>query len=536
MLDKQRDWRKVIPFLCAVTYLYLTLFVPLFTPIDTSWGDDSQFLNEATRILKGQVIYRDFFEFNFAGTQYFYALLIGLFGARTWIPNACLLGLGLGFFWTSIVIAKQLMTGALKYLPGLLFLSVAFRSYLDATHHWYSVLLIMIATAVMATKRSAAALAVVGGLCGLALCFSQNHGALAVIGFAIFILWEGRADRLSGKRIAQRELCLWTPFAAVFAIYVIYFASTAGFENLFFCTVTFVFKYYGRSPYNGWASFAAIDVARQVLLRDFSGITHSLFIALLIPGVYFASIIYYLYLRRSRQAFSGQLRLLVLLNVVGLSLFISVINSASVPRLGVVSLPGFVLLVWLGHRSGRAQAFQTAFWAMVSVLVLRDIALAQTSWLVRFDTPSGPIALIYPAEASWYRWLGKHTRPGDYVFDTHSTGIYFRFRLRNPTALPYIWNCDITRPEQVRQVVEDLERHKVGLVVWDSSLDAESCSPSADHLSELREYLSKNYIRGSDFRMLDFWTVTMLERIKTGREERSASFFNVTYGQFQRRM
>ena len=101
--------------LSTLIYLYLILFTISGTPLDTSFGDDNLFLNEATRILQGQIIYRDFFEFNFAGTQLFYALLIRLLGYRIWIPNACLIGLGAALFWTSILISRQSMTGSLFF-------------------------------------------------------------------------------------------------------------------------------------------------------------------------------------------------------------------------------------------------------------------------------------------------------------------------------------------------------------------------------------------------------------------------------------
>src|SRR5215469_3536983 len=143
--------RKAIPILaislCVFVYLYLILFVPPRTPFDLSFGDNGLALREAVRILQGQVIYRDFFDVHFPGTQYFYALLIRLFGAQAWIPNASLLCLGLGFLWASIVISRPLLRGAAVFLPGLLFLVLSFHNYLDPTHHWYSALLIMTAVA-----------------------------------------------------------------------------------------------------------------------------------------------------------------------------------------------------------------------------------------------------------------------------------------------------------------------------------------------------------------------------------------------------
>jgi hypothetical protein len=116
----------LLALLVAFIYLCLILFVPPRTPIHTGFDDDKLFVYSATRILRGQMFYRDFFELYFPGTDLFYAALIWLFGPRAWIPNACLLGLGIGFVWTSIVLSRKLVAGASVFLPGLLFQWISF--------------------------------------------------------------------------------------------------------------------------------------------------------------------------------------------------------------------------------------------------------------------------------------------------------------------------------------------------------------------------------------------------------------------------
>ena len=499
--------------LSTLIYLYLILFTISGTPLDTSFGDDNLFLNEATRILQGQIIYRDFFEFNFAGTQLFYALLIRLLGYRIWIPNACLIGLGAALFWTSILISRQLMTGSLVFLPGLLFLCLSFRNYLDASHHWYSALSIMVATAVLVTRRSDARLALAGALCGLALCFSPTHGILAAAGIAIFVLWEHRADGIDGARIARRELYFLLPVVSILVAYVIYFTITAGLHNLLFCTVIFPFKYWSKSECNGWSLYVVIEVVHRVLLHQFRGIWRIIFIALLLPGIYIASIARYLF--QTSPPPEKELKTVILLTIVGGCLFASVVNSANVARLSTVSLPGLILLIWLIKSTKWAiKELRAFFWITVCLLMIRDTWIAQTRGLFRFVAPSGQIALSSHNDERWYHWLVQNTRPSDYVFDTDGTGIYFRFDLRNPTELPYVTACDITRPEQVEDVVEDLTKLKVRLIVFDGSLDNAKCPPAADHLLRLREYLRSHYDKVAMFRDTHFGTISIFERFE----------------------
>jgi len=60
------------------------------------------YLLNARRMLEGQVLYRDFFDYLAPGTDAIYFALFKLFGPRTWIPNAMFLLLGMGFLGLSV--------------------------------------------------------------------------------------------------------------------------------------------------------------------------------------------------------------------------------------------------------------------------------------------------------------------------------------------------------------------------------------------------------------------------------------------------
>lgn len=96
-------------------FLYLQLFILPATPIQHA-GDQAVFLVGATRMLEGQVIYRDFFRFVLPGTECIYFLLFKLFGVRAWIPEGVLIFLGLGLVWVSVVISRRLVSGASVFL------------------------------------------------------------------------------------------------------------------------------------------------------------------------------------------------------------------------------------------------------------------------------------------------------------------------------------------------------------------------------------------------------------------------------------
>src|SRR5580700_8022178 len=92
----------------SCVFIYLQVFVPPFTPRLAS-GDQAIYLHHATRMLDGELIYRDYDHFTTPGTDVVYAALFKLFGVRAWIPQAMLILIGLVSVWLSIRIARALL-------------------------------------------------------------------------------------------------------------------------------------------------------------------------------------------------------------------------------------------------------------------------------------------------------------------------------------------------------------------------------------------------------------------------------------------
>jgi hypothetical protein len=136
-------------------------------------------------MLQRQVIYRDFFEFAPPGTESVYTTLFHWFGVRAWIPQAMLVLLGVGLTWLSVQISKSLLKGSAVFLPGFLFVTLVFRNALDGSHHWYAVLAVVGALAIVIKNRNPMRLTLAGALCGLAMWFSQTHGLAGVLGFGL---------------------------------------------------------------------------------------------------------------------------------------------------------------------------------------------------------------------------------------------------------------------------------------------------------------------------------------------------------------
>jgi hypothetical protein len=280
------------------------------------------------------------------------------------------------------------------------------------------------------------------------------------------------------------------PAAAVVGVCVIYFSSTVGIGRFFDCTVVFPFKYWGSSNWNSWSGYVLIGVLQQISQYHFR-IWRPLFLAALVPPIYLVSVASYW--KRNASCGENEKKTVVLLIVLGTCLFLSVANSASLERLSAVSLPAFILLVWCDPVKGLSRHLQAILWIIVASVMIRDVWVVQRRPLAIFNSPAGLIALTSRQKLEYYEWLAHNTHPSDYVFDADANGAYFRFDLRNPSELPYITSCDITRPEQVTTLVRDLEEHQVRIVIWDGSVNNTGRPAETDHLSPLREYFRAKY-------------------------------------------
>jgi hypothetical protein len=73
--------------------------------------------------------------------------------------------------------------------------------------------------------------------------------------------------------------------------------------------------------------------------------------------------------------------------------------------------------------------------------------------------------------------------------------MYFMLNVRNPAEVPFLTTSDYTRPEQVLNVLNGLQAHRVRFVMWWPELDLpdDAAHPEGDHLGPLRAYLSRHY-------------------------------------------
>ena len=473
-------------------FLYLSLFRLPAIPIPYLQGDSATYLFNASRMLHGQVIYRDFFEFTPPATEVFYFILFKIFGNRAWVPNATLILLGLSTAYLMIVIARKVISGKAAYLPAALFLVVPFRSHLDATHHWFSTLFAMAALAVVIQRITAMRLVVAGALCGVAMCFTQSTGLPAMLALGLFFLWAAATREMSWINFRRVQLYLWSSFAIVVVVFNAHFAFKAGPRTFLFQTVVFGLHYWRAEPWNRFSVYMTDMPVLQAWYRlPAFAIWASIY--LLIP------LIYILFFVRYRDEKTEQTEVpwdrLLLIALMGLMLFLGVAAAPSWMRLCCVAPPGVILFVWFMNSPGRFLRIRTtALWAMVIILAVGECGERWVGWQEVVKLPIGRVVMYNRVEYQMAEFLLKDTKPGDYFFGNNV--LNYLLDLRDPSPIPYVTSSDYTRPEQIQQTIQGLEKYHVKYIYWSSSFDMPpAAGGGTNHVAPLRAYLLSHYQR-----------------------------------------
>jgi hypothetical protein len=488
--------------LASFVFLYLHLFVSLYTPIWTG-GDETIFLADASRMLEGQVLYRDFAQMTFPATDFLYLAAFKIFGVRTWIPNVLLILLGLSLVCLAYFVAKSLDTDKMALLPPLLFLTLVYRDRLDATHHWYSAVASLAALAVLITRRTRFRIALAGALCGIAACFTQSLGLLVLVAFGIFLIWEARRTSSARKTLIASELLLVSCFAVTVFVTTYSFVRAAGLQKFIDNTVIFSFRYYPTLPGgNDWRGYmvGALEFLHWRRITDLAGFA---LIHTLLPLVYL--LFFVRYRRDSAREPALPWDRLVLVSLVGIFSLLSVSAAPTWARLYYVSLPALILFVWILRSEGKTgRILSTTLFAFTSILLVALPVAKQLHRPYYLDLPTGRTAFLNRDAYDRYRWAASETHSSDYFFGGFFPDFYFHLNLKNPGPVPFITPYEYTRPDEVQAILVGLERHRVKIVLWAPSLDTPE-NPLGDHLGPLRGYLRSRYHVARDFPEFAVW-------------------------------
>ena len=477
------SWVVLCVLSSAALILWLYLFVVPGTPVYLI-GDQSFILDNAVRMVRGQVMYRDFFRFTFPGAEFLYYVLFKAFGVHAWIPNVTLVALGVADVAIATSLSRKIIDGWPAFLPAILFL-YTFYFIRDATHHKYSVLFVLAATAVLIEHRSFIRVAAAGALCALAAFFTQDCGALAALAIGVFLYWDGLRSGDHRGSILRKEAVLFGSSLLVLFVLSAYFVWNAGFNRFVDCTIVFPLRFYRQEPCNNWHAFF-MNQARPIR-PGFAvpWLISCLTIYALIPLIYFACLAY-IFRRHDR---AQQYDRLLLVDLAGLALYGSFGYAPAFIHLCEISLPALILAVWFVNSPRLTNRLALgAVGVMTSVPVFLLAVSMQVRWHGFLRPPVGSIAIIYPHTYARYAWVLQHTSPGQYFFDGDYPDLYFVFALRNPAKIPSLTMDDYTRPGQIAETLAALKGHNVQLIGWSDDLNRPGYN-----IEPIRWYLQTDY-------------------------------------------
>lgn len=199
-------------------------------------GSNGVFFDEAHRVLSGQVMYRDFFEFVGPGTVYLNAVVLLLAGPRIAALGALAVVLGTAATLVVHHLAALVVPGRWRLLAPFAFAVLVYAPYTFGDHKWPALLCGLLGLAVLASgppSRGRASGA--GALLGASVLFTQDLGAGLFAGTLVFLL----------SRPSRRHLLL---FGAAFLLPPLlgfgFFAWKAGLDRVVYDGLLFPLTQY----------------------------------------------------------------------------------------------------------------------------------------------------------------------------------------------------------------------------------------------------------------------------------------------------
>jgi hypothetical protein len=427
-----RHRRSLIVTACLL--VYLLLFVRVLTlPVDEGWT-----LNGAVRILHGETLYRDFFEFHPPATFYWVAMFFRALG-ETWLASrVCILVTGFATAMLVYYLARRLEPGS-EVAALLLWVAASFPAWPTVNPHFVSNLFALAAFALILLwlDRGRPSLLLTAGICaGITAAAMIHKGGLLCLGLAAIVV-------IRRARIASiAQLAAGT--SIVFAAIAVHFASRGALGDLIYAVFLWPLANYsevGHVPYG---------FGIQQYLTVGPGAIPALII-LTLP----ASLVALAALRRS-AAFNKRT---VPYWIAGAAIWISEIHRPDLIHL-VLGSPVLIVLAsgLSGLRVRQAVTVAAGFAAALNLVIILNARATVTS-------PVGSM-LAFDRNAV-LEFTNVRVKPGESIFVyPYSPLYYFLSGASNPTRFSYLLYRHHTN-EQMLEVVASLEKDQTRYVIWE---------------------------------------------------------------------
>ncbi|MBI2841624.1 MAG: glycosyltransferase family 39 protein [Acidobacteria bacterium] len=245
--------------------------------------DEGLYYDEAIRILRGEVIYRDFFDFVTPGVFFFIAGIFGVLGTQIVTVRLVLFLLYAGEVCLTYMLARRVIRSPFAaLLPPLLFIEIAkCRSWWVVDHHVLSHLMALLMAYFLVRYVETCrlwCLIASGAAAGLAVCTTQHLGVVLVgAGVSWVLIWMPLWHRHSALRPSVAFLGgALVPIGGMIG----YLAAHGALADAYSCTVTWIFstyRAYHSVPYFGYGYRELVAVISR--LPSFWAVRQGIYLA-----------------------------------------------------------------------------------------------------------------------------------------------------------------------------------------------------------------------------------------------------------------
>ncbi|HTD58416.1 MAG TPA: hypothetical protein VK672_05930 [Solirubrobacteraceae bacterium] len=460
--------------------LGLACFVYLLTlPPTLGSADESYLLYGAKRVLQGQALYRDFFDFVTPGSFYLYALAYAVGGVSITTARVTTALLNALSATCTYFLTRHVASMAEAVVTGLLVVVICVPVWNMASNHWMATSLGLGTTAVLLAPRWADSTAfrpgAAGALAGFVVCSNQSHGVWLIVWLVITVPMLALAREGSDRR--RRCLCelVWTAVggAAVCVAVLGYAVWRSSLAEMLYATHTWVVTNYrnynvGKMSWSGYG-LAWADGVYYTYLWLFECIP-------VILGIEAVSLFWGIW----RHGLRSHLERTVLL-LLAVSAVASIRYYPDVIHVAFVAPFSFVVIAGMIHRVRTAFAFMQAPAAKIvmrlvlvgvlAIVLLKGWSNASRAWRdnpTLYQTAFGTLASLEGKEATLRdlrERLEMNTGPPPRLFAYQSDAwIYLTLPADNPTPfalLRPVYNS----PGQIQEAIDWLERDPQARVV-----------------------------------------------------------------------
>jgi hypothetical protein len=457
---------------------YLTLRVCVWPGVPVLLGgDQGLFWMYGDRMLRGEIPYRDFFQFTPPGTDVVYFAAFALLGTRVWVVNAIVVLLGAALGGVSFQIARGFMRLPEAALASAMFTVWVFGELLSGTHHGFCLLVIMMAVLVLSPRETRGRLILAGALLGMAGFFTQTHATFALIASIVFV--SGRGQRTVASR-PSAVLWLVLGFALASVLAWAPLVRTIGIRRLWWCLVDFPWHFMGFTQVG-----ADLGLPQDPSWRTLPTLAPYLVVYASVP------LAYLLTHRALAPALlpepeRDRIRLLWL---VGVGLLVGVAINLTWVRLFGVSMPAVILLVGAIVRTERRRRL---LWAATIALACVLVRSTHRHHAVAITLPGGRVATD-EATRDELSWLTRNDPPGGTLFSANRQSFLLPLGLRDPLYLDGGIPGGTVRAPLVERTVEDLASPAVRYVLWSPDPFRAAMSAPEDDEFAVARYLGEHF-------------------------------------------